>query len=368
MAKRQFLMLAHTLDDLDKQLLQGWFMSEKLDGLRMFWDGGISRGLMAKEVPFANVERDARLIDQDYKATGLWSRNAKVIRAPDWFLEKLPKGIPLDGEIWGGRGKWEVTSSITKQNVPNESDWRQIKYMVFDSPDLNVVFDEGHIETDIYDKIFDVSVLSWVHQRLLPGPGLVLAHHNFETRLSQLTRCQEIQNEYVRILPQTMLPYATSEACKAIINQEMSRIVGMGGEGLMLRAPQSLWLPQRSHQLLKVKRWYDSEATVVGYAWGRKTEKGSKHLGKMGALVVKDADGKIFELSGFKDVEREMTFINDGTTAFNIGRTQPGMFVVDANIHNPKFPIGTVVTYRYRELTAIGIPKSAIYLRIKNGT
>jgi DNA ligase-1 len=30
--------------------------------------------------------------------------------------------------------------SITKRNVPNDDDWRRVKYMVFDAPALNAPF------------------------------------------------------------------------------------------------------------------------------------------------------------------------------------------------------------------------------------
>jgi ATP-dependent DNA ligase len=41
MAKREFLMLAHKHEG---QNILGWLYSEKLDGMRCFWDGGITRG------------------------------------------------------------------------------------------------------------------------------------------------------------------------------------------------------------------------------------------------------------------------------------------------------------------------------------
>ena len=75
---REFLMLAKPYQN-DKVI--GWFLSEKLDGMRAFWDGGVTRGKYGP--PWNN---------QNIKATGLWSRYAKVIHAPDWFLDLL---LPL---------------------------------------------------------------------------------------------------------------------------------------------------------------------------------------------------------------------------------------------------------------------------------
>jgi hypothetical protein len=56
----------------------GWWMSEKYDGLRGYWDGRT-----------------------------LWSRKGQVIHAPSYFLAELPRDVALDGELWIARGKFE---------------------------------------------------------------------------------------------------------------------------------------------------------------------------------------------------------------------------------------------------------------------
>src|SRR5205809_6855024 len=95
----EFLMLAHKyVPERDSERIKGWYCSQKLDGVRAMWDGGVSRGLLASEVPWANVEKDYRYIEEN-RATGLWSRLGKVIHAPDWFLDQLPL-YPMDGELW----------------------------------------------------------------------------------------------------------------------------------------------------------------------------------------------------------------------------------------------------------------------------
>lgn len=366
MAKRQFVLLAHTIEDLSDHNLNGWMMSEKYDGLRLFWDGGITRGIPAKEVPFANVERDARLVSgrgADYLATGLWSRNAKVIRAPDWFLDKLPK-IFLDGEIYGGRKNWEVTSSIVKKNVPDEQDWRKIKYQVFDCPSMDIIFGDGCLETDIFTKTFNKDIRTWVSDRAMElGVTVEPSNRQFEYMLLWLKK-QNIENDYVQIAEQRVLPYSTDQ-CNLIINQTMEEVVAGGGEGLMFRDSQSYWEPARSHSLLKLKKWYDSECTVVGYTAGALTKKGSKHLGKMGAMIV-TWESKTFEISGFKDIERELWTIDASgkplVKANEIVSNMPGKDV-PIFVANPMFPRGSKVSFRYRELSATGIPKSGIYLR-----
>jgi ATP-dependent DNA ligase len=137
MSKREFLMLAHNYVP-NQQSVAMWRMSTKLDGMRAFWDGGVSRGVPCDQVPYANVEKDARLLVRPV-STGLWSRYGKVIHAPNALLDKLPK-IALDGELYIDVGQFQTVMSTVKQHVPSVKDWEKIKFMVFDSPPLEVVF------------------------------------------------------------------------------------------------------------------------------------------------------------------------------------------------------------------------------------
>jgi hypothetical protein len=48
------------------------FVSEKYDGFRAWWDGGVSRGLPITAVPWANKNKKDRLLREPV-STGLWS-------------------------------------------------------------------------------------------------------------------------------------------------------------------------------------------------------------------------------------------------------------------------------------------------------
>jgi DNA ligase-1 len=235
----------------------GWWMSEKYDGLRGYWDG-----------------------------QKLWSRKGNLIHAPDYFLAELPRDVALDGELWIGYGKFEETISIVRSETPDDR-WKLIHYMVFDAPQ---------------------------------APG------SFEQRMQFLRATLSDQNRFVRIVAQ--------ERCKgaAQLLAERDRVVQLGGEGLMLRQPGSLYEPRRSPTLLKVKPFDDAEATVVAHEPGQ-----GKYVGKLGALRVRTDDGKEFSIgTGLTDADRE----------------------------SPP-PIGTVITYRFRGLTAKGLPRFPSYLRVR---
>ena len=79
-------------------------MSEKLDGVRAYWNG-----------------------------SSLRSRRGNVYVAPEWFTSCFPS-FPLDGELWLGRGKFEELVSIVRKRTPENDRWQQVKYMVFDLP------------------------------------------------------------------------------------------------------------------------------------------------------------------------------------------------------------------------------------------
>ena len=337
--KQHFLQLAHTFDP-KKHEISGRYVSEKLDGLRFFWDGGISGGIPVEQVPWANIAKSNSVPI----ATGLWSRYAKVINAPDWWLDRLPD-FPLDGELWSGRGQFQKISSIVRSTV-NQKNWTGIKAMVFDSPPLRQVFKDREINETNFKKNI-VGAIEW----MLDGGDFGTPFlSTFERRLKFLQMYLE-ENEVVKLHEQRQLSFSTAEA-KEELEEFLQQALDQGGEGLIIKTPNNLWEPERSHGMLKYKPSRSGEATVIGFTWGRETDKGSKLLGKMGALICEINAGQ-FKLSGFTDEEREMS----------VQETDyPGEIVSDS-ISNIRFPRGSKVTYKFRELTDAGLPKEGRYWR-----
>jgi DNA ligase-1 len=83
--------------------ITGWYMSEKLDGIRGYWDG-----------------RQLR------------TREGSIIHAPAWFTKNLPP-FPLDGELWAGRGQFQKVQSTVMDTTPS-SGWQNITYNIFEVP------------------------------------------------------------------------------------------------------------------------------------------------------------------------------------------------------------------------------------------
>lgn len=100
----------------------GWWMSEKLDGVRAFWNG-----------------------------TKFVSRLGNEFMAPDWFVAGLPADMTLDGELWGGRGQFQSTVSVVK--TAKSPQWPTIRYKVFDAPGIKAPFEQRMAALqDCFDK------------------------------------------------------------------------------------------------------------------------------------------------------------------------------------------------------------------------
>lgn len=84
--------------------LSDYWVSEKYDGLRGYWDG-----------------------------QHLFTRGGERVVAPAWFTAGWPS-TPLDGELWAGRGQFAKAISTVRQQTPNDTAWRGIQFMVFDMP------------------------------------------------------------------------------------------------------------------------------------------------------------------------------------------------------------------------------------------
>jgi DNA ligase-1 len=89
----------------------GWWMSEKLDGVRAYWDGEV-----------------------------FLSRLGNRFVAPDWFTADLPADT-LDGELWVDRKKFQRTISIVRSGDAGPA-WREVRYVVFDAPNARGGFED----------------------------------------------------------------------------------------------------------------------------------------------------------------------------------------------------------------------------------
>jgi DNA ligase 1 len=207
--------------------LTDYWVSEKFDGVRGHWDG-----------------------------KQLLLRSGEAMHAPSWFTANWPS-LPMDGELWAGRGKFEQAVSTVRSQTPNDAAWREIRFMVFDLP---------------------------------TQPG------TFTERLQALRQ----------LLPLPSAPWLIAVAQQRATTHEelealLERTVRGGGEGLMLHRGGSLYNPLRSIDLLKYKPYEDADGKVLAHINGQ-----GRNAGRLGALLVETPDGKRFKLgTGFSDAQRK---------------------------------------------------------------
>jgi DNA ligase-1 len=337
MANREFLMLAQVYDPT-KHYIGSWFVSEKLDGMRAWWDGGITVGIPKSNVPWANCDKDSRLVNPEI-ATGLWSRYGNVIHAPEHWTKSLPK-YPLDGEIHIDRTiPRQQLGSIIRRLNPDSIDWESVRLKVFDSPTFTQVFQAGRINNPNFKKIMDrMMVIEEDHHP---------PFESFEDTYLRLNVQLEADSN-AQLVTQTKLPFSDADAVVEVY-KILDALTNRGAEGVMIRNPRSFWNPTRSVNLLKLKSLSDAEGTVIGYMTGQ-----GKLQGLLGALIL-DYNGQRLELSGFTDDERIMS---DYVWAYH----HPGYECPDT-IYAIHFPRGSKVTFKYQGVSVDGIPQTARYWR-----
>ena len=218
-------MLLAEVYSADIDVTQYW-VSEKFDGVRAQWDGHKLR-----------------------------FRGGGIVPAPAWFTVNFP-AVPLDGELWIGRGQFDSLSGVVRRIEPVDAEWQQVRYLVFE----------------------------------LPG-----AAGSFSERIQTMqTLITHAATPWLQAVEQTRV------ADRAALLEKLNSVLHAGGEGLMLHRADAPYLTGRSNVLLKLKPWQDAEAVVVGYVPGK-----GKYQGMAGALQMEMPDGKRFQIgSGLGDALR----------------------------------------------------------------
>jgi DNA ligase-1 len=188
-------------------VVSAFWISEKLDGVRAFWDGKQLR-----------------------------SRSGQWIKLPDALLKQLP-AFALDGELWAGRGKFQQVMQALQQSSGPEL-WQGIRFMVFDVPQQPGTFTER---------------LQFLKQHLPV------------TTFVPLTP----QQPDVAFVPFVSLVRQQQLQTKTELEALLQHVVAEGGEGLMLHSGDALYQSGRVSHLQKLKLVEDAEARVVAHLPGK---------------------------------------------------------------------------------------------------
>ena len=261
----------------------GWYASEKYDGLRGIWTG--------KE-----------LISRPMKDSGTKKFRGKVFNfVPKSFLDLLPPGVALDGEIWMGRGQFQKVAGLSNLKVtPKQTEeyitklWKDVVFKVFDCPSI-------------------------------PGP--------YEERMKAL-------NAVIR----SKGPIQVVESFRVKDDEHLMvlyrELTSSGAEGLMLRAPGNPYETKRSKFLLKMKVQDDSEAVVKEYLEGT-----GKYEGMLGSLKCVLENGTVLNIGTGLTDEIPESYCDPDSRWY--------------------IPIGCTVNFSYMELTSEGIPRHPAFRGVR---
>ncbi len=255
LAKTPDLFLLKTYDN-NKNVV-GWVMSEKLDGIRGFWNG-----------------------------EQLISRGGNPINVPSWFTKNYPP-FSIDGELWTKRGDFETISSIVRNKNSNQR-WKKITHQIFEVPNQS---------GGLPDR------LAILQQFLDNNP-----------------------ESPIRIIKQSLI--TDQQQLPAFLEA----VVADKGEGVVVRNPNTEYQTGRLSSALKVKKYFDTECTVLEILPGK-----GKYQNMMGSVLCQTQEGKQLKIgSGFKGKDR---------------------------VNPPN--VGSKITFKYYGFTKKGNFKYPVYLRVR---
>lgn len=236
--------------------LSDYYVSEKYDGIRAYWDGN-----------------------------KLYSRQGNIFDVPQSFLEYLPD-FAVDGELFLRRGGFQELISIIK-NRHKRPDWEEITYRIFDTP----------AQKGDYDKR-----LAFLHKRLTTGPSVKLVEQfkvanedelyeylrHIESLGGEGVMLHQISGDYIGRRSDQLLKlksYADEEAIVLGILEGKGKYQGMMG---------ALWVKNRAGKVFKIGSGFsDSErryppkiGAVLTYRYNGVTDKGIPKFARF--LKVRD--------------------------------------------------------------------------------
>ncbi|PJG84175.1 DNA ligase [Caviibacterium pharyngocola] len=175
------------LDTYTNQDVKNWVMSEKLDGVRGYWDG-----------------------------QQLFTRQNNILTPPSYFIKDFPP-FAIDGELFSERNRFEEISAIVRSQ--KDKGWESLKLYVFDVPNapgnlferLSLLKDYLHIHPTPYIRIIEqIPIRNAAHIRQFlaqveaqQGEGVVLRNPNapYETkRSSQILKLKTALDEECEVI------------------------------------------------------------------------------------------------------------------------------------------------------------------------
>ena len=233
---------AHYSDDNqihDTFTVADYLVSEKLDGIRAYWNG-----------------------------QQLLTKTGNIIHAPNWFYTNFP-ATPLDGELWIERGQFQALTRIVLDSEPNDKAWRSVNYMVFDLPHNNAPFSDRYqqLQTLIQQQRDQnnqpLNHLQWVEHKSLDNLAIleqwldIVSSHNGEGLM-----LHHKSNNYTAGRTEHLLKLKNHQDAEAIIigyEEGNGKYQGMMG---------SVWVRTATNDTFKIGSGFNDQQRQVPPAIG----------------------------------------------------------------------------------------------------
>ena len=270
---------------------EGWYMAEKFDGYR------------------------ARYTGKEKKKVFLSRNQKEFVGTPEWFLNMIPKE-ELDGELWCGRDNFNAMGVVRKHD-PDPEEWIDIKFVVYDLPEHDGPFRERLIELN---KIVQKGKDQWeIDKKQYPPPFRSLDYPVIVAEQIKIESYEQMDSYY-------------------------KNIIDNGGEGIIIKDPESQYEDGRSNYMLKVKPSFDEECIIVDYKEGK-----GKYSGLLGGFICKPL------------INHDTYHVIDTNEKHEFALS--GMDDEIRNDYMNTHPVGTVISYEHSGKTGTGKPRFARYLR-----
>jgi len=187
--------------------LSDYWVSEKYDGIRGYWDG---RQLM--------------------------SRSGKALNPPTWFVQGWPDR-PFEGELWVGLGQFEQAASVIQQKQAPDNKWRTLRFMVFDAPAASKPFTE---RISLYQSVVKQIGKPWVHA---VAQNQIPSHADLTTLLQQTVQAGG-EGLVLHRASSIYQSGRTDDVLKVKLHQDAeAKVVGYeAGQGKYARHTGALWV------------------------------------------------------------------------------------------------------------------------------
>jgi DNA ligase 1 len=227
--------------------LQDYWVSEKYDGIRGYWNGH-----------------------------QLMTRKGKALNPPEWFVKDWPAS-PFEGELWAGRGQFETVASILQQKQASDEAWQTLRFMVFDVPDHAGTFTE---RITAYQGLVSTLAQPWVKA---VEQWQSTSQSELDTRLA----------EHIKAGAEGLMLHLASARYKAGRSNDQlkvkpqddaeAKVVGhVGGQGKYAQGTGALWVETPQGQRFKlgkglrddVRQTPPAVGQWVTYTYRGRTDKG----------------------------------------------------------------------------------------------